>query len=167
MESIFTRRSVRKFESKPIESGKLEKLLKAAMQAPSAANQQPWEFIVVTKPETLQKLAEISPYAKMTAEAGAAIIVLGNQDFMRFPENWQQDLSAATQNLLLEAVEQELGAVWLGIAPLEDRMNFITKFFDLPEKLLPFSMIALGYPEGKGNHFIDRFVASRIHYEKY
>ncbi len=167
MDAIFTRRSVRRFKSKPVEKGRIEKLLKAAMQAPSAGNQQPWEFIVVTEPETLKKLAKISPYAKMTAEAGAAVVVLGNKEGMRFPENWQQDLSAATQNLLLEAVNLKLGAVWLGVAPLEERMEFITDFFNLSENLLPFSLIAIGYPEGQGNYFTDRFDASRIHYETY
>lgn len=88
MESIFTRRSIRKYEEKAIEKEKIEKLLRAAMQAPSAGNQQPWEFLVVENKETLEKLSEISPYSTMLKEAPLAIIVLSNEEKMKFPEYW-------------------------------------------------------------------------------
>ncbi len=168
MESIFTRRSIRKYEEKVVEKDKIEKLLRAAMQAPSAGNQQPWEFLVVENKETLGKLSEISPYATMLKEAPLAIIVLSNEEKMKFPEYWQQDLGAATQNILLEAVELGLGAVWLGVAPLKDREDFIRKIFNLPHNITPFNIIVLGYPKDPQiNKFVDRYEENRVHFEKY
>ena len=99
-EAIKNRRSIRKYEDKPVEKATVEKLLRAAMQAPSAGNQQPWEFIVVENKETLAQMANVSPYATPLKNAAVSIIVLVNKDSLRFPSYWQQDLAAATQNLL-------------------------------------------------------------------
>ena len=168
MENIFIRRSIRKYQDKSIEKEKIEKLLRAAMQAPSAGNQQPWEFLVVENKETLGKLSEISPYATMLKEAPLAIIVLSNEERMKFPEYWQQDLGAATQNILLEAVELGLGSVWLGVTPLKEREDFIKNIFSLPQNITPFNIIVLGYPsEGQENKFVDRYDEARVHFEEY
>mgnify|MGYP000185424315 CR=1 FL=1 len=168
MDVIFNRRSIRRYKEQPVEEEKIDKLLRAAMQAPSAVNQQPWEFIVVRDKNTLNKLAGISPYSKMIADAPLAIVVLGNDDRMRLQHHWQQDLAAATQNILLEAVYLGLGAVWLGVAPAEDRMDYIRNIFGLSKKLKPFCVIPVGYPaEGQENKFIDRFDPTRVHYDKY
>lgn len=164
-EAIKIRRSVRKYEDKPVEKEKIEELLRAAMQAPSAGNQQPWEFIVVENKETLQQLAKASPYAAPVKNAPLGIVVLAKDEFLKFPSCWQQDLSAATENMLLKAVELGLGAVWLGIAPEKERMEFIKALFRLPQGVRPFALLAIGY--SSENHFVDRFDASRIHYEKY
>jgi nitroreductase len=164
-EGIQLRRSIRKYEKKPIEPATIERLLRAAMQAPSAANQRPWEFIVVEKQETLEKLANAHIYATPIKQAAVGIIVLGREESMLFPQYWQQDLAAATQNILLEAVELGLGAVWMGVAPEQDRMAYITALFDLPQGVKPFAMLAIGY--SADNKFVDRFDSSRVHYEKY
>ena len=164
-EGIQQRRSVRRYEPRPVEKETIERLLRAAMQAPSAANQRPWEFIVVENKDTLAKLAKAHPYASPMQEAPLGIIVLSNEAGLKFPQYWQQDLAAATQNLLLAAVENGLGAVWMGVAPEEDRMKYITELFQLPSGVTPFAMLALGY-SGE-NHFVDRFEANRIHYENY
>ena len=166
MSSIFTRRSIRKYKEKRVEDEKVERLLRAAMQAPSAGNQQEWEFIVVRKKEILKKLSGVSPYAKMTAHADLAVVVLGNRTHMKYPENWEQDLGAATENLLLQAAEEDLGAVWLGVAPLEDRMAHIKEIFHLPEEIEAFALVPVGYPEGE-NKFVDRWNESKVHYEEY
>ena len=110
MNAIYIRRSVRSYKEQIVEKEKIDKLLRAAMQAPSAGNQQPWEFIVVQNKNTLEKLSHLSPYAKPVARAPLALVLLANMEGLRFPENWEQDMSAATQNILLEAVElgQEL-----------------------------------------------------------
>lgn len=164
-EGIQRRRSIRQYDKSPIEKEKKEKLLRAAMQAPSAANQQPWEFIVVENKETLHKLSKAHVYATPMKDAALGIIVLSKVDSLVFPQYWQQDLAAATENILLEAVELGLGAVWMGVAPEEDRMTYITELFKLPQSVRPFAMLAVGY--SSGNTFIDRFDASRVHYEKY
>jgi nitroreductase len=165
MNEIFTRRSIRKFENKPIEKEKIQQLLKAAMQAPSAANQQPWEFIVVEKRENLEMLSLMTPYAQPVATAGAAIILLANQSYFRVPTGWQQDMGAATQNILLEAVSQDLGAVWLGLATSDEAVAYIKDLYHLPETVLPFALLAIGYPDGQKNQYIDRFLPERVHYE--
>ncbi|MBP2650844.1 MAG: nitroreductase [Firmicutes bacterium] len=166
MDSIFIRRSVRKYLNQPVESEKVEQLLKAAMQAPSAGNQQPWEFIVVQDKKLLSKLSLLSPYAGPINEAAVAIVMLGNKENVKFPEYLQQDLSAATQNLLLQAVELDLGAVWLGVAPIEERMKYIMELFDLPESIMPFAVIPIGYPETE-NKYIDRYEKVKVHYGRY
>ena len=167
MNSIFTRRSVRTYKDKPVEKGKIEKLLKAAMQAPSAWNQQGWEFIVVENKDTLEKLSKTSQYAGMTANCAVAIVILANGSSMKVPEYWQQDLGAATQNLLIEATELDLGAVWLGVAPEKERVDYVKDLFNLSDNIVPYAIISVGYPEGAGNRFVDRYDASKVHYEKY
>ncbi len=168
MDAIFTRRSIRSFQAREVEPHKVEKLLKAAMQAPSAGNQQPWEFLVIQKRNTLKQLAGMSPYAGPIGRAALAIVVLGNTERMRFAENWQQDLGAATENILLEAVAQGLGGVWLGVHPASERVEAICTQFSLPQNCKPFAVVALGYPqEENANHFVDRYLPDRVHYESY
>ncbi len=167
MQTIFNRRSVRVFTDKAVENEKIEKILRAAMQAPSAMNQQPWEFIVVSGKENLESLSGYNPNAKPLKTATAAIIVLANADKMKVPRYWQQDLARATQNIMLEAAHLGLGSVWLGTAPNEDRIAFIEEIYNLDENLTPFSVIALGYPtDENANHFVDRFDASCVRYIK-
>jgi len=168
MDAINKRRSIRKFKGQAVEQTKIEKLLRAAMQAPSAGNQQPWEFIVVQDKESLKTLSLTSQYSKLVADAPLAFVLLANEKRMRFPQNWQQDLSAAAQNVLLEAVDLGLGAVWIGVAPDEGRMSYVAKAFNLPDHVKAFCLIAIGYPaEGQENVFVDRFDASKVHYERY
>ena len=166
MKEIFNRRSVRKYSNLPIEAEKMDKIIRAATQAPSAGNQQPWEFLVVQERELLEQLSLLSTYAGPIKESAAAIVLFGNGEHMLFPENWQMDLSAAAENILLEAVHFELGAVWLGVAPQKDRVEYITKLFDLPQNIWPFGVIAMGYPETE-NKFVDRYDKSKVHFNKF
>jgi nitroreductase len=166
MDAIFKRRSVRKYTEKPVEKEKIEKLLRAAMQAPTSGNQRPWEFLVVENKETLRQLSLTNPYSKLIANAPLAIVMLGNADFIKYPEHWEQDLAAATQNLLLEAVELSLGAVWVGVAPLPDDMAHIKSIFNFPDNIKPFAVVAIGYPDEEKKP-VDRFEENRIHYENY
>ena len=168
MEAIDTRRSIRTYTDQEIENDKIEKLLRAAMQAPSAGNQQPWEFLVVQDKESLDILSLMSPYSRLASKASLVIIPLANEDRLKFAENWQQDLSAATENILLEAVSLGLGAVWLGVAPNEERMGYISNCFELPATIKPFAIIAIGYPaKGSENKYVERYDENRVHYEKY
>lgn len=167
MDIILKRRSIRKYSETPIEPEKIDTLLKAAMQAPSSGNQRPWEFIVVQDKEQLEKLSHMSPYSKMLAHATLAIVFLGNTERMRYPENWEEDMSMAAQNLLLEAVDLNLGAVFLTIIPHEDRIAHVNNLFELPDHIKPFSVISIGYPsENHDNKVVDRYDAERIHYER-
>ena len=168
MNEIFIRRSLRRFTDRPLSQQELEQLLRAAMQAPSAGNAQPWEFVVVKNKTTFEKIIEIHPYASPLNTADAAIVVCGNTNRERFAGFWVQDCSAALQNLLLEAVSLNLGAVWLGIHPIQQRVEDLAALLKLPEGVIPLGIVAVGHPaEGQNNQFTDRFDPSRIHYENW
>ena len=162
MKEIFHRTSIRKYTDQPVEQEKTEKLLRAAMAAPSAANQQPWEFYVVTDRLMLYRLSQCSPYAGMLKHAPLGIVVCCRRDCLA-PSYAQIDCSAATENLLLEADALGLGAVWLGIAPMEERMRSVGEVLELPENLYAFCCIACGYPAEEKQQQ-DRFDEARIHY---
>ena len=164
MENIFHRISVRKYENKEVEPEKIEQILRAAMAAPSAANQQPWEFYVVTDRETLSALAGTSPYAGCCKDAPAAIVSCCRRN-CQLPDYADIDMSIAMENLWIETDAQGLGGVWLGIAPLEDRMTAVEKVMNLPPHLRAFGIFPLGYP-AEARPQQDRFDSSRIHYIK-
>ena len=105
MDAIFKRRSVRRYRKETIPETDVEMLLKAAMRAPSAANQQPWEFVVIRNRDAMIGITEWHEYAEMLREADCAIIVCGDVNKNILPwEYWVQDCSAATQNLLIAYV---------------------------------------------------------------
>jgi nitroreductase len=161
MDSIFHRTSIRQYLQKDVEEEKVTKMLKAAMAAPSAGNQQPWEFYVVKDKAKLKELAATSPYADCTANAPMAFVICYN-NACQMPEYAQIDASAATENLLLEADALGLGAVWLGIAPLEERMEAVRKVLSIPDTLSAFAIVPCGYPaEEKVQQ--DRFDIKKIH----
>lgn len=168
-ENIRNRRSIRKYSEGEISDEDIDKLLRAAMQAAgSRMGAEPWEFIVVKNKETIKKLSEIDSNTKLLAGASLAIVSIANMERAHYKRMWQQDMSAASENLLLEAANLGLGAVWLGVAPVEERMNIIREMFNLDENLRPFNIISIGYPaEGLENKFIDKYDETRVHYEKY
>ena len=148
--NIITRTSVRSYQDKPVEDSKIEKLLRAGMAAPSAVNIQPWHFIVVKNKATVEEIAKITPNARMAKEAPLAIVVCGdmrNESNDQVREFWVQDASAATQNILLAAHAMELGAVWTGTYPAQNRCEAISQLFNLPSSIIPFSTIVIGYPK--------------------
>lgn len=166
LEAIRKRRSVRKYREGPLPDGVLEELLRSAMQAPSARNLQPWEFVVVRDREVLKRIPEYHPYSSMVPEAGAAVLVCGNTDLQEHTGYLAQDCSAAVQNLLLEAVEQGLGAVWLGVFPRKERMEGMVRLFGLPDSIVPMALVSVGWPaEEKG--FEDRYDPGRIHRDRW
>ena len=160
--SIYHRISVRKYQDKPVEREKIEAILRAAMQAPSAGNQQPWAFYVVTNREKLEALSNVHPYAGMVKAAPAAIVSAYAKECW-MPEFAQIDLSIAMENLWLETDAQGLGGVWLGIAPLEDRMKAVEEIHDIPDTLRAFAIFPFGYP-AEEHPQQDRFDTGRIHW---
>lgn len=166
LKEIFQRFSCRNFENKQVEKSDIEIILRAAMQAPSAGNQQPWEFIVVDKPDILEKLTKVSPYSTPVKTAKCAIVILGNNKLCKYPENIDMDLSACTQNILLQVTNLGLGSVWLGIAPLEDRMKNVRELFNLGEEIRPFAIVPIGYPKREIKHE-SRYDEKRVHFNSY
>lgn len=167
MNSIFYRRSIRNFTDKDVECEKIERILRAAMQAPSAHNFQPWEFIVVESEDKKNEISMMSPYATPAKKAKISIVILGNTKLVERDNMWlQQDLGAAVQNMLLQIVEEGLGGVWLGFYPEIERVEKIKKYFNLPEHIIPFGVVALGYSDEE-NKFVDKYDETKVHCERY
>lgn len=161
MNSIFHRTSVRQYQDVPVEKEKVELMLRAAMAAPSAQNQQPWEYYVVTKREIIEKLSESTPYTGCAKGAPLVFVACYRRQCMR-PMFAHIDMSASVENLLLEADELELGAVWMGIAPKEDRMQIVKEIVGMPDELEAFALISCGYPVREQKQQ-DRYDAARVH----
>ena len=166
MKEIFSRRSIRKYKDTPINDEIVEQLLKAAMQAPSAGNEQPWEFIILRKKETLKKITEFHPYSKMLLNSDVAIVICGDISKEVFEGYWVQDCSAATENILLEAESMNLGAVWLGVYPMNDRVEALKELLKLPESVIPLAIVPVGYPDEE-KVVVNRFNRKRIHMESW
>ena len=166
MNAIYKRRSIRKYTSKEVPDEKLLEFVKAGMNAPSAGNQQPWRFVIVTERSILDKIPGIHPYAEMLKQAPAAIIVCGDLDLESHKGYWVQDCSACTENILLEIADQGFGGVWLGVYPREDRVEGLRKLLNIPENVVPLALIAVGYPaEQKPPK--NEFDKSRIRYNSW
>lgn len=168
LEIIYTRRSVRTYSDKEIQDEEIWKILKAAMQAPSAGNEQPWHFIVVRDKEKLRKMSEAFTFGQMLPNASAAIVVCADPKLSKYPyEMWVQDCSAATQNILIAARCLGIGSVWLGVYPREERMANLRKILQIPDDIVVFSVVSLGYPKSENEFYeaADRFREDRIHVE--
>jgi nitroreductase len=163
LEAIRTRRSVRSFLEQPIPAGVIDELLRAAMCAPSAGNEQPWHFLVIDDRKMLDSIVGINPNAKMCKEAQAAILICGDATKEKYPGFWVQDCSAAAQNILLAARELGVGSVWTGIHPIQERVLAFRKHFGLPEHITPLCLIPLGYPS-KEPAQVNRFQQDRVHH---
>lgn len=166
MEAILTRRSIRDYVEGEINQDQIKQMLLAAMSAPSAGDQQPWQFIVVNEPETRQAIADFLPNGKMAARAAVAIVVCGDLNEEKNVGYWVQDCSAATQNLLLAAHALGLGAVWLGVHPRQEREDNIRRLLKLPEHVIPLCVVAVGYPAKEGKA-LDRYREGRVHYNQW
>ena len=162
MTSLYHRVSIRKYQDKPVEKEKITAILRAAMQAPSAGNQQPWEFYVITDKKKLEALSKVHSYSGMVKDAPVAIVSAYRKECW-MPAYAQIDLSIAMENLWLETDAQGLGGVWLGIAPLEDRMKDVEDIVGIPDTLRAFAVFPFGYPAEERTQQ-DRFDTSRIHW---
>lgn len=165
LKAIMTRRSIRKYQNKPVSDENVKTIIEAAMMAPSARNCQPWHFVVIRDKKVLAEVKEINPHAAMAAEADLAILVCADMK-LEYNGYWPQDCGAAVENLLLAAHGIGLGAVWTGIYPIEDRMAGFKKKFGLPEHIIPFALIPVGHPDQEMKSE-SRFKAERVHTEKW
>ena len=147
--NIMTRASVRGFIEKPVEQTKIDLMLRAAMAAPTDKNRQPWHFVVLNTPEAIAQYAGEGHHAERMKKTPLVIVVCADTTRMQqgaVREIWVQDLSAATENLLLAAHALELGAVWTTIYPLEKRVEGVQQKLNLPSHLIPMCAVRIGYP---------------------
>lgn len=167
LQNIMTRTSDRMFDpSKEVGEEDIQTLLQAGMAAPTAVNRQPWQFVVVSNRDLLNQLAAALPYCHCANEATAAIVVCGDKN--RFLEGddselWVQDVSAATENILLAAHAIGLGSVWTCLYPHTDRMGSVSEILQLPQDFVPFNVIPVGYVS-KSHAPIDKWNPAAVTY---
>ncbi len=160
IKEIYSRRSIRKYTDQTVSDKVIEEILRAGMNAPSARNLRPYEYIVIKDRDTLNVLSQRRPCMHMLDSCSFAILSVARET-MYF---WQQDMGAATQNMLLAADHLGIGACWMGLYPEEE--DYYREMFDIPADFRVFNIISFGYPaeDKESNTFFDE---TRIHYEKY
>jgi len=165
---ILDRRSIRKFQKdRKVEPEKLEIILECAQAAPTAGGTRPWHFVVVDERSLLDALAEVHPYGKMLHEAGLAVVVCGDPSISDFAKRyWEEDCSAAMQNILLASQALGLGSVWLGVNNSPGRPEAIRKVLGIPQHINVLGIAAIGYPaESKEPH--SGYDKQRVHRNKW
>jgi nitroreductase len=165
---IFGRRSIRLYSPAPVSEATVQKLLEAAMAAPSACAKDPWRFVVIRDRQTLSAIATALPNGQMIAGAALGIAVCGELPAAHDQQlsYLLQDCSAAIENLLLCAHVLGLGACWLGVHPREQRVNSLKQILSLPASVVPVSCIAIGYP-AEAKEPRTRFNRDYVHLEKW
>ena len=166
IENLMTRVSVREFTGEKISAEQIDTLLRAAMAAPSALNKQPWAFVVVTDEKIIAQLGEALPYSRCSNHPACAFIPCGDLsktiegDLATF---WINDVSAATENLLLAAHAMGLGAVWTGLHPDMNRVTMVQQLLGLPEHIIPLCVVPVGIP-AEQPAVKDKYKPENIHY---
>lgn len=163
MQALFSRRSIRKYTHDAVSEAAIKEILEAAMSAPSAGNQQPWHFVVITDRKILDRIPEFHPHSLMCKEARIAILVCGDPSLEKHVGYWVQDCAAATQNLLVAVHAKGLGGVWVGVYPREERVVGFRKLLNIPEHVVPFAVIPVGRPAEQKPPRPDRYNETRIH----
>lgn len=169
IKNIMTRVSVREFTGEKISEAQIDTLLRAAMAAPSAINKQPWAFIVITDEEKIAQLGEALPYSRCSNHPAVAIIPCGDLTKAipgEMADFWINDVSAATENLLLAAHAMGLGAVWTGLHPDMNRAKMVQKMLGLPEHIIPLCVVPVGIP-AEHPDIKDKYKPENIHYNKW
>ena len=168
IENIMTRTSIRQYKDQPVEQEKIDIMLKAAMAAPTAVNLQPWHFIVINDKKVIDQLAGPQP-----TNAPLLIAVCGDTDKTTMPDGkgklpdfWIQDVSAATENLLLAAHALGLGAVWTGVYPAMERVAEVANVLNCPNNIVPVAVVRVGYPD-ESPAPKDKFKEENISYNKF
>jgi nitroreductase len=140
-DAIYARRSIRAYQERDVEREKIEKLLKAAMAAPSACNLQPWEFIVVTEKDLLKQLK--GTLGEGNYNAPVAMVICGNPTNIPWDgDGWMQDCSAAVENMMIAAPTLGLGSVWIGGFD----SDALTALLNIPAHVHPMCVVLFGYP---------------------
>jgi nitroreductase len=165
-EALLNRRSIRKYKDQKISKKDIDKILKAAMYAPSAMNLQAWQYIIIDDNAILIETIKSIPYAELLKQSAAAILVCGDS-LIEKNESWLlQNCSASIQNILLSAHGLGIGSCWIAIHGMDDVYNNIKTQFKLPENIVPVSLISLGYPD-EVVKAEERFKEEKIHYNKW
>jgi nitroreductase len=166
MHTALSRTNTRSFTNQAVDQESVRKLLQAAMAAHSAGDERPWHFVVIEDVATRERIADVHPYAPLVPQAPIAILVCGDLTLQKHPGFWIQDCAAATENILIEAQSLGLGAVWLGIHPVEGRVQTFRKLLELPPHVVPFALTPVGHP-AEQNGLKNRYDESRVHFGRW
>ena len=166
IETILTRRSIRKYTDEKISEEVVEKLLACGFSAPSAMNRRPFHVIVVDDKEMLKEISECGMYTKMIASAAMCMVVCGDHKRQPFKEMLINDCSAMIENILLAAHKLGLGAVWCGVMPRMGLHKKISKLLGLPSTVEPMGLISLGYP-AETKEAPNRLEWEKVHRQKW
>lgn len=162
MKVIDTRRSVREYNDKEVSEKEIKKILDAAMQAPSARNGQPWEFLVVKDKEKKERIASLVPSMRMASSASFLIIFLINKERLIAPLYAEQDLASSVTTAMLEARSLGIGSVWCGVTPVPEKMKNVSEVFEInDDRYQPFALVCFGYPKN-----VDVFVKAKRYDKK-
>ncbi len=171
IDCIMTRASVRSYTDEQVNDSLINKILRAGMAAPTAANQQPWHFVVINEQVLKDSITAAFEYTKMVEGCSFAVVVCGDMDNLfkgDIPDGgfWVEDCSAASENMLLAAHALGIGGVWCGVYPLKDREQRLRSILNLPSNLTPLNVMAFGYP-AQPVAPKDKWVPDKIHYNAY
>lgn len=166
MEGLLTRRSVRRYTDKPVSERDIIEIVRAGMYAPSARNQQVWEFLVITDKTLLNGLSEHLETAPMAKSAAFAVLLCADSEREKSEGYWEQDCGACIENMMLGALSKGIGTVWVGIHPRADRIAAVREMFGLPDEIRPHSLMIAGYPADPLPK-ADRFHPEFIHMNKW
>jgi nitroreductase len=162
LNTLLSRRSIRKYTEEPVSESDLQDVIKAAMEAPSAGNEQPWHFVIINDRKVLDQIPAFHPHSQMVKSAPVAILICGDLDKEKHKGYWTQDCSAATQNMLLAVHTKGLGGVWVGVYPRDERVEGFRKLLNIPGNVIPFALVPIGHPAEEKPPG-GRFDPSRIH----
>ena len=167
MKVIDTRRSIRSYQNKNVSEQDILKILKAAMQAPSARNQQPWEYLVVKDQQKKDLISEKLKNVHMAKKADFVIVFMTNKNNLITPLMYPQDLASSITCAILEARSLKIGSCWCGIYPNGERMAIVREVFEINDSMLePFAVVCFGYPESEEEFKkINRYNKQKVHFE--
>ncbi len=162
IQAVLTRRSIRRFEERSLPADALERLLEAAMAAPSARNAQPWHFVVIDERPILLEIAGRFPNADAARYAPLGVLICGDLTLELSKGYWVIDCAAAAQNMLLAAHALGLGGLWTGVYPREQRVEGLRELLGIPEHVIPHSLLLFGYP-AESPPVVRRHPPDRVH----
>ena len=162
MDPVLSRSNVREYTTQPVADEMLRMLLKAAMAAPSAGDERPWQFVVIDDQRIKEKIPKIHRFAHMAPNAPVALLVCGDENLQKHHGFWVQDCAAATQNILLAATALGLGTVWLGVYPRMDRVDGLRRLLNLSDHIMPFALVPVGYPAEEHGP-VDRYDETKVY----
>jgi nitroreductase len=166
LKAIATRRSVRKYKKDDVPRPLVARMIEALFASPSAVDARPWHFIVIDDREILRQLGREMADCEMLFEAPLGILICADPSLERAPGFWPQDCAAAAENLLLAAHALGLGAVWVGLYPMEERVEAVRRVMAAPRSVIPFALVAIGCPAEQPPPE-NRFDPAKLHHNRW